>query len=70
MIKLQSSSNQIAAVYTYDAWGKLLSVTDSSGNAITSATQRTLRVLAQDQNGAIPANKQWGDLWSPHCLLV
>ena len=38
VIQLRSASNTLLALYSYDAWGKLLSVKDASGNAITSAT--------------------------------
>ena len=35
VIQLVDSENYVIANYTYDAWGKVLSVTDASGNAIT-----------------------------------
>ncbi len=38
VVQLRNSSNTVIANYTYDAWGKLLGVTSSSGTAITSAT--------------------------------
>jgi len=36
VVQLVDSENGVVANYTYDAWGKLLSVTDASGNAITN----------------------------------
>ncbi len=38
VVALYNASKAILAKYKYDAWGKLLSVTDASGTAITSAT--------------------------------
>ncbi len=35
-ITILSENNTVAANYTYDAWGKLLSITDANGNTITS----------------------------------
>ena len=36
VVRLINSNNATIADYTYDAWGKLLGVTDANGNAITS----------------------------------
>ena len=38
VIELLAMNGETIAYYEYDAWGKLLSVKDASGNAITSAT--------------------------------
>ncbi len=38
VVQLRNSSNTVIANYTYDAWGKLLGVTSSSGTEITSST--------------------------------
>ena len=38
MIALYNSAGTLFARYEYDAWGKLLSVKDSSGNAITDSS--------------------------------
>ena len=38
MLELLESNGAVVAYYEYDPWGKLLSVKDASGNAITSAT--------------------------------
>ncbi len=38
VVQLRNSSNTVIANYTYDAWGKLLSVTNASGTAITGST--------------------------------
>ena len=38
VIELRLADNTCIAKYEYDAWGKLLKVTDSSGNAITDAS--------------------------------
>ena len=38
VIQLRNSSYAVVANYTYDAWGKLLSVTNANGAAITSST--------------------------------
>lgn len=38
VVQLRNSSYAVVANYTYDAWGKLLGVTSSSGTAITSDT--------------------------------
>ena len=37
VIEIRNSINNVACKYTYDAWGKMLSMKDGSGNAITSA---------------------------------
>ena len=37
-IAILDTDGEVVARYTYDAWGKVLSVTDANGNAITSAT--------------------------------
>ena len=36
VVQLRNSSNGVVANYTYDAWGKLLSVTNASGSVITN----------------------------------
>ena len=38
VIAITDNAGTVIARYTYDAWGKVLSVTDANGNAITSAT--------------------------------
>ena len=38
VVRLISASGATEAMYTYDAWGKPLSVTDASGNAISDAS--------------------------------
>ncbi|MBO5845283.1 MAG: RHS repeat-associated core domain-containing protein, partial [Clostridia bacterium] len=38
VIAITDDTGATVARYTYDAWGKVLSVTDANGNAITSAT--------------------------------
>ena len=38
VIQLRDSSNAVVANYTYDAWGRLLSVKNASGATITDAT--------------------------------
>ena len=38
VIAILDTDGEVVARYTYDAWGKVLSVTDANGNAITSAT--------------------------------
>ena len=38
ILGLMDANGTIVAQYTYDAWGKVLAVTDANGNAITSAT--------------------------------
>ena len=38
IIAILDTSGNVAARYTYDAWGKVLSVTDANGNANTSST--------------------------------
>ncbi len=38
IIGIYNGSGELEAKYEYDSWGKVLSVTDASGNAITSAT--------------------------------
>ena len=38
VIAITDNAGTVVARYTYDAWGKVLSVTDANGNAITSAT--------------------------------
>ena len=38
VVQLRNSSYNVVANYTYDAWGKLLSVTNANGAAITSST--------------------------------
>ncbi len=38
VVQLRNSSNTVIANYTYDAWGKLLSVTNASGTEITGST--------------------------------
>ena len=40
--KIVNASGAVVANYTYDAWGKLLSVTDSTGNPITSQSNVSL----------------------------
>ena len=40
--KIVNTSGVVVANYTYDAWGKLLGVTDSNGNPITSSTNVAL----------------------------
>jgi len=37
VFQLRDSSNNVVCIYTYDAWGKLLSVTNASGTAITDS---------------------------------
>ena len=37
VIEIRNSINNVVCKYTYDAWGKMLSMKDGSGNAITSA---------------------------------
>ena len=37
VIEIRNSTNNVVCKYTYDAWGKMLSMKDGSGNAITSA---------------------------------
>ena len=37
VVRLVNSNGSTIANYDYDAWGRLLSVTDSSGNAITDS---------------------------------
>ncbi len=37
MIAILDTNSNVVARYTYDAWGKILSITDASGNAITSS---------------------------------
>ena len=36
VVQLRNSSNTVLANYNYDAWGKLLSVTDANGSVITN----------------------------------
>ena len=38
VIAILDTSGNVVARYTYDAWGKVLSVTDANGNANTSST--------------------------------
>ena len=38
VVRLISASGATEAMYTYDAWGKILSVTDGSGSAISDAS--------------------------------
>ena len=38
VVRLISASGATEAMYTYDAWGKILSVTDGSGNTISDAS--------------------------------
>ncbi len=38
IIGIYSGSGVLTAKYEYDSWGKVISITDASGNAITSAT--------------------------------
>lgn len=38
VIQLIGSNGSVVANYSYDAWGKVLAVTDANGNAITMAT--------------------------------
>ncbi len=40
--KIVDTSGSVIANYTYDAWGKLLSVKDSAGNSITSSSNIAL----------------------------
>ncbi len=42
VIALTNADGEVIARYTYDAWGKILSVTDNAGNAITDATNIAL----------------------------
>ena len=36
IVQIRNSEQSVVANYHYDAWGKLLSITDANGNAITS----------------------------------
>lgn len=36
VVKLYTANGEVIAEYTYDAWGKLLAITDANGNAITA----------------------------------
>ncbi len=38
VVRLISASGATEAMYTYDAWGKPLSVTDASGSAVSDAS--------------------------------
>ncbi len=38
ILELRNTANTLVATYIYDGWGKLVSVKDGSGNAITSQT--------------------------------
>ena len=38
VVAILDTSGNVVARYTYDAWGKVLSVTDANGNANTSST--------------------------------
>ncbi len=38
VIEIRDTSGNVVAKYSYDAWGKLLSVTDANGTAITDTT--------------------------------
>ena len=38
MIAILDTNSNVVARYTYDAWGKVLSITDRNGNAVTSST--------------------------------
>ncbi|MBO4261711.1 MAG: RHS repeat protein [Clostridia bacterium] len=38
ILELRNTANTLVATYIYDGWGKLVSVIDGSGNAITSQT--------------------------------
>ena len=38
MVRLISASGATEAMYTYDAWGKILSVTDGSGSAVSDVS--------------------------------
>ncbi len=38
ILELRNTANTLVATYIYDGWGKLASVKDGSGNAITSQT--------------------------------
>ena len=38
VVAIRNSAGTVVAKYAYDEWGKLLSVTDASGNTITSST--------------------------------
>jgi len=37
VLQLRDSNNNVVCIYTYDAWGKVLSVTNASGTAITDS---------------------------------
>ena len=38
VIAILDTSGNVVARYTYDAWGRILSITDGNGNANTSST--------------------------------
>ncbi len=42
IVQLRDSNGNIKANYNYDAWGKLLSVTNASGNVITSSSSMAI----------------------------
>ena len=42
VIAITNSDGEVIARYTYDAWGKVLSVTDNAGNAITDTSNVAL----------------------------